>query len=299
MAQYTSYDTVGQKEDVSDVISNITPTKTPFQSMIGNDKTKAKLFEWQEDELASVRDNAQVEGFTAQDATLTATVMRDNVTQILEKTVKISATNDAIDQYGRAKETSYQLAKASAELKRDLEHAMVGTGQTKVSGATSTARKFAGYQAMVDTSVTVTADSDGAGAADDLQESHVLDAGQALYDAGAEASILMIKPSDSLKVANFAYAAGRSRDLGNTKKVVQAVDLYVGPFGEHRVVMNRFQRATDALLFDPQMWKKVTLRPWTRETLAKDGDNTKHMIVGEFSMKHRNFKGSALITNLK
>jgi len=45
MAQYTTYDTVGIKEDVSDVISNIAPTKTPFQTMIGSDKTKNRLFQ--------------------------------------------------------------------------------------------------------------------------------------------------------------------------------------------------------------------------------------------------------------
>ena len=299
MPQFTSYDQVGKKESVDDIISNINPTKTPFQSLLGDGEgVKNTIFNWQEDDLAAAKKNAQKEGFTATSATITPTRMRQNTTQILEKTVEVSGTTDSISAYGRAKELSYQLAKASVELKRDFELSLVGTGQTMVVGDSNTAREMAGYQAQIDSAVKVTADA-GAGAAADLSEDHILTAGQKLYDAGAEGSVLMIKPSDSLKVAKFATAAGRTRDLGDSKKIVNTVDLLVTPFGEFKVVLNRFLKATDALLFDPELWKKMTLRGWTRETLAKTGDSTRVMLVGEFSLKHRNFKGSALITNLK
>ena len=73
------------------------------------------------------------------------------------------------------------------------------------------------------------------------------------------------------------------------------MDLYVSPFGEVKVYLNRFLKAGDTLVFDPENWKQCTLRGWTRETLAKDGDNMKMMIVGEFSLKHKNQKASAVI----
>lgn len=290
MAQFSTYDQVGKKEDVSDVISTITPTKVPFQTMIGNEKVTNTLFQWQEDELRAVTDNAKVEGFTAADATLAATTMRSNVTQIMEKTIKVSETADAISTYGRAKESAYQLSKAGAELRRDLEHALVGTGQAKVEGSSTVARKFAGFQAQVATgNITYT------GAATALSEAKVLTALQGLYNEGADPSIMMVTPSNSLIVADFAKAAGRERDFGDSKAVVNAVDLYVSPFGEIKVYLNRFQKAGDTLIFDPDMWKKATLRNWTRETLAKDGDNMKMMIVGEFSLKHKNQKASAIV----
>jgi hypothetical protein len=81
-------------------------------------------------------------------------------------------------------------------------------------------------------------------------------------------------------------------------KLVNVIDLYVSPFGEMKVISNRFQKATDALLFDPAMWSKLVLRNWTRETLAKTGDNESHMIVGEFSLKHKNFSASAVVNQL-
>lgn len=293
MAIYTTYDTVGIKEDVSDVISNLTPTKTPFQTMIGSDKTKNKRFQWLEDSLRAVGANAQVEGFTATAATLTPPVERENVTQILEKTFIVSGTEDAMDQYGRAKETAYQTTIAGEELKRDLEHAMIGVDQAQVNGDTVTARKMASASQQIAAAVT----HDAALAA--LDESMLLDVAQKSYDNGAEPTIFMIKPADSLIVAGFTGSAGRTRTFNDgTKTVTNAVDIYVSPFGTFKVVLNRFILSSDALLLDPDMWQKVTLRNWTRETLAKDGDNTKTMLLGEFSLKHKNYLGSGRIKNL-
>lgn len=298
MAQFYSYDQVGKKEDVSDIITNITPTKVPFQSMIGSEKVKNTLFQWQEDELRAVQVNAKVEGFTASDATLSPTTMRSNVTQIMEKTIKVSETADAIDTYGRARESAYQLSKAGAELRRDLEHAFVGTGQTRVDGDSSTARKFNGFQAQVASSLINYTGATG-GVANALDETIVLATLQELYDGGADPSVLMVTPSNSLIVAAFAKAAGRYREIENggpaDRAIINAIDLYVSPFGEVKVVLNRFLKAGDTLVFDPEMWKQCTLRNWTRETLAKDGDNMKMMIVGEFSLKHKNQKASAVI----
>lgn len=296
MAQYSSYDQVGKKEDISDVVSNISPTKTPFQTLIGSEKVSNVIFQWQEDSLAAVRDNKNVEGFTASDATLTATTMRNNVTQILEKTIKISATADTVDTYGRAKETAYQLAKASEEVKRDLEHAYVGLGtNASVNTGIGTAREMASAQSQIAAGNT----SSNGGTPRALTEALILTVDQALYTAGSEASYLMIKPADSLIVAGFAAVANtRSRDHGTGTKVVNVVDIYVTPFGEKKVVLNRFLKTTDALLFDPMYWKKAVLRPWSRTTLAKTGDNEMHMIVGEFSLKHLNQSASGLVTDL-
>ena len=293
MTIFTTYDAVGIKEDVSEKISNISPTTTPFQTLIGSGKAKQRHFEWQEDELAAPRDNAQVEGFTATDATLAPTVLRDNYTQIFEKTVKISATEDAVDQHGRAKETAYQLVKASKELKRDVERAYVGVDQGMSPGTSTAPRRTASAFSMIDASVIV---DDGPAAA--LTEAMVLTAGQKAYDNGGEPSILMIKPGDSLRVAGFANAAGRNRDIRNDTKLVNVVDLYVSPFGEYKVVLNRFILASAALLFDPGMWEEKTLRPFTREPLSKTGDNSMHMLVGEKGLAHKNFKACASIMGL-
>src|SRR5262245_62158388 len=93
---FGTYDQVGKKEDVSDVISNISPTKTPFQSSIKGDTVHNTLYQWQEDSLRAVQTNAQLEGFTASAENVTATTMRTNYTQILAKVFKVTGTGDVI-----------------------------------------------------------------------------------------------------------------------------------------------------------------------------------------------------------
>jgi hypothetical protein len=310
MSQFRTYDQVGEKEDISDVISNISPTTTPFQSLIKTERVNNNLYQWQEDALAAVAANAQLEGFTASDVALGATTMRQNYTQIMAKTINISATADAVSTYGRAKETAYQLSKKSAELKREFEYHLVGIAQNANAGAAATARTFAnafgtyvGGAAVIHADVTVTTDSDGVTAGNQagaLTEANLLSVNQKLYEQGSEGKYIMVKPADALIVAGFAAASGRTRDIntGNSRQIVNAVDLYVSPFGEQKVIINRFLKADECLVFDPAMWSLVVLRPFTRELLAKTGDNDRHMIVGEYSLKHKNVRGTGRITNL-
>ena len=297
---FKTYDQVGKKEDISDVISNISPTATPFQSVIGSETVNNTLYQWQEDELAAVAANAAVEGADGSDADLTATTMRSNTTQIFAKTIKVSATADVVSTYGRAKETAYQLSKKSAELKREMEYALVGVAQNAVAGSTSVARKFGNVWGQdsagtaVINSAVITNNSTPAA----LTEAMILATNQKLYEAGGDASYLMIKPADSLIVAGFAAASGRTRDFDTGTKLVNVVDIYVSPFGTQKVVLNRFMKADAALLFDPANWKKAVLRPFSRTLLAKTGDADRHFIVGEFGLKHTNYKATGAITGL-
>src|SRR5262245_60231045 len=135
---YQTYDQVGIAEDVSDIISNISPTKTPFQTAIGGEKVTNTLFEWQEDSLRAAASNAKAEGADAVDTARTPTVMRQNHTQIMSETVKVSRTASRVKTYGRAREMAYQMEKASKALKRDLEFAFVGSRQVSVAGDEST-----------------------------------------------------------------------------------------------------------------------------------------------------------------
>lgn len=294
MATYQTFQTVGIKEDISDIISNISPTKTPFQTSIGSESIDNTLFQWQEDSLRAVAANNQVEGADATFITAVPTVMRNNRTQIMTEAVQVSGTLDRVSKYGRAKEMAYQMAKSAAALKRDLENAFVGTAQTASAGNATTASTMSGYQLQIGA-----ANITYMGAVTPITEAKLLTNLQAVYTSGADPSIVQVTPSNSLNVAAFASAAGRYRTISTSgdknTTLVNVVNLYVSPFGETKVVINRFLRTGNTLVYEPDMWKKATLRPWSRETLAKTGDSTKMMLLGEFSLKHKNYLGSGII----
>lgn len=309
---FTTYEQVGKAEDVSDLISTITPSDTPFLSTIGKETIDALNPQWQEDSLRAAAVNKTVQGADASSTIRTPTVMRTTYTQILQDTFRVTKTADRVKKYGRDKEVAYQAMKMGKELKKDLEFALVGAAQNSAVGdATATASTMAsvfgnssgsGTPAMIVTGLRLL----NGGTARAFTEALLLSIHQLAYNAGADPSILMINPSDSTIISAFAGASGRSNRVENTaRKVVNAVDIYVSPFGQLKVVMNRVQKKYvvsttngEALLFDPDMWKLLVLRDWARSQLAKTGDNEKHQMIGEFSLKHRNFSATGSIGDL-
>jgi len=293
MATFTTYNQVGKAEDMSDIITNITPSDTPMFSLIKSEKVHARTYSYMEDSLAAAAVNAAVEGADASIGTLSATTERTGTCQILQKALQVSATADAIKTHGRAKETAYQLGKALKEIKRDLERAMVGVDQAAVAGNASTARKMASATQLISTALDA-----GSNSTDALTEAKLLTLGQTCYTNGSDPSVFMIKPADAQIVAGFAAASGRNREIQQSKSLVNAVDLYVSPYGEYKVVLNRHQLTTHAFLVDPAMFKSTVLRPFSRKLLSVTGDSDKHQIVGEYSLKHSNFSDSGMITGL-
>ena len=103
----------------------------------------------------------------------------------------------------------------------------------------------------------------GANATDALTESKLLELGQAVFEGG-DPSVFMIKPADAQIVASFTGAAGRYRNFAvdDQKTLTNVIDLYVGPYGEYKIILNRHQMTTHALA-DLTMWRSAVLRPFS------------------------------------
>ena len=215
------------------------------------------------------------------------------IPHILHKAFQVSATSDAIATYGRAKETAYQLGKALKEIKRDLERAYIGVDNAKVTGDASTAREMDSATQQISTSVDA-----GANATDALTEAKLLELGEDCFNNGSDPSVFMIKPADAQIVAGFAASSGRNREFAQGRTLVNVIDLFVSPYGEYKVVLNRHQLTTHAFLIDPSMWRSCVLRPFSRTLLASAGDSEKHFVVGEYSLKHMNYSADGMLTGL-
>ena len=122
MAQPTgvtvTFSSVGLREDLENVIYDISPTETPFMSMGGRSDAIAVNHEWQTDSLAAAADNFNEEGSTLTAAEAAATARVGNICQISLKTSLISGTLDAVSKAGRKQELAYQMSKRAKELKR-------------------------------------------------------------------------------------------------------------------------------------------------------------------------------------
>jgi hypothetical protein len=298
MSTYTTYSIVGQKEDVSDIITDISPTDTPMVSMIKTQKVHNRIYQYQTDALEAAASNKAVEGADASIAALTPTTMISGNTQILTKAFQVSATSDATSSYGRAKETAYALGRALKAIKRDLEFAFVGASNAAVAGNASgpVAREMASADQLIASGVTK---DQGSNATDALTEAKLLELGQAVFEAGGDPSVFMVSPGKAQIIAGFTGASGRNRNFNDAQKTLtNVIDLYVSPYGEYKVVLNRHQMTTHAFLLDPTMWRSAVMRPFSRTLLAKTGDSEKHFVVGEYGLMHMNPSASGQITGL-
>lgn len=297
---FTTFDAKGIREDLSNVITNISPEETPYMSNIGRESISNSLYEWQTDALASAAANKQLEGddITSFDA-VTATVRMQNYAQISRKTIVLSATEETVNKAGRKSELAYQIAKRGAELKRDQEFTLLN-GAVAAAGNSTTARGTASLGAFVKTNV----DMQTNGASPDyttlptsartdgnvrtFTETILKNVIQKVWSAGGTPKMLMVGPVNKQRVSGFSgIASSRFNIDGGAKPatLVGAVDIYVSDFGNVQVIANRFQRERDAWVIDPDMAKMTTLRPYQQVELAKTGDAEKRMLIVEWGHK--------------
>jgi len=297
---FTTFSAKGIREDLSNVIANISPEETPFMSNIGRESVTNTLFEFQTDVLAAAAANAQLEGddISSFDAVV-ATVRVQNYCQISRKTIVLSATEEVVNKAGRRSELAYQIAKRSSELKRDQEFNMLQNTAAN-AGSTSTARVTGSVLAFLKTNTSVgsgganpsyttlpnSTRTDGTQRA--FTEVILKDVIQKVWSSGGVPKILMVGPVNKQRVSGFAgIASSRFNIDGGAKPAVLigAVDIYVSDFGNVSVVPNRFMRERDALVLDPDYAKMVVLRPYQQIELAKTGDADKRLLLVEFGLK--------------
>jgi hypothetical protein len=297
---FTSFDSKGIREELSNVINNISPEEVPLQSNIGSKNVSNTYFEWQSDSLASVSTTAVVDGDDVASFDSTAATTRlGNYTQILRRTVIVADNLGAQDAAGRNDEFAYQIAKRGRELKRDLE-ATLCLNNAKVAGNSSTARETAGLGAWIATNDVFAGDGasptgDGSdartdGTQADFTETMLKSAMQAAYTAGGQPTLLMVGPFNKTQVSGFAgIAQQRYQAPSNAPTtIIGAADVYLSDFGTLQVVPNRFQRERDAWLLDPEYASVCYLRPINSVDLAKTGDADKAMMLAEYGLKVSN-----------
>lgn len=295
---FSSYDAIGNSEDLTNLIYDVSPTDTPVLSALPRTKATATNHEWQTDSLAAASAaNAVIEGDDATTDTSTATTRLGNRTQILDKVAQVTGTQEAVSKAGRKSEMAYQMEKRMKELKRDIEAALTDNGAF-VAGNDTTARELAGFPAWLTTNtsfgggagadpVTIgsTARTDGTQRAftEDLLKAVLQDC----FTNGGNPSMAVVGAFNKRKASEFTGSATRM-DKSEDKKLYAAIDVYVSDFGEVKFVPDRFSRARDCLLIDPEFAATAYLRPFDTVDLAKTGDTVRKQILAELTLEMKN-----------
>lgn len=303
---FLTYSAIGNREDLSDTIYNISPTDTPFMASIGTTKATAVSHEWQTDSLAAAAANAQLEGDDFTYSTPATTTRQINTCQISYKTTVVSGTQDAVNKAGRAKEMVYQLMKRAKELRRDQEYVLTNN-TARVTGNSTTARQMRNLDPWYTTNVqrgsggasgsTSTAATDGTQRV--LTESLMKAGIQAAWTNGGDIDLIMAGPFNKQVISSFSGNVTRTdATTGNVNTLNSAVDIYRSDFGTHKIIANRFSRDRDLHLLTTDLWAVAYLRPMKTVDVAATGDATKGAVIAEYTLEARNEAGSAIVADL-
>ena len=308
---FDSYDVKGIREDLENVIYDISPEETPFYSSLKKVKASNTYHEWQTDSLRSSAANAHIEGDDTAGEARTATTRLGNYTQIFKNAVIIPDTDEGLDKAGRAAEMAYQVLKIAKEQKLDIEKALFDNNKYEV-GSASAARELAGCGAYVKTNVANIGGSGGAnptgsvpgntartdGTATVFSQADFDTVMQGIWESGGNPDTVYLSAFQMNKALDFTgYNNQRSHIEATSKTVVKAVDIYVTPWGTVEFTPSRENRGRDVWIMDSDMWAVGVLRPTKNTELAKTGDSTKRQVLTELTLISKNEAASGLVAD--
>jgi hypothetical protein len=291
------------REDLMDIIYDISPMDTVFMSKAGRGTAKSTTHEWLTDALASPAANAAIEGdaFSATARTLPSRLK--NYTQISRKEFEVTGTAQKVDNAGMRELLAYHTARAGKELKRDMETGFLGNNPA--SAGTSTSPRVSGSvpnwiysanhikmsgQTVWSTTAPVsgfaTATIPGASTTA-FTETELKNMLAQAWSCGGEVDTLLVNATVYNTISGFTGLATRFRDVGSKQQaqIIGAADVYVSAFGSHNIQLSRYIMSATAFALDTSTWSVDYLRPFQTIEIAKVGDSERRMLLAEYTLR--------------
>ena len=301
---FDTYSATSDREQLSDVIYNISPQATPFMSAIGKNSIKNVVFDWQTETLPTASGAGQLEGFELSRAAATATSRVSNVAQISSRDATVTGSQQASDPAGKKSEMAHQLAIMAKALKRDMETALCQKG-AKTTGNATTARVTGGFESWITSNVSrgTNGAGNGGGAAPTdgtqraLTEALLKTVLQSCFTNGGEPSMAICGPVNKQVISGFT---GRSsaRQMVDANTVEASVSIYASDFGELKIVPSNFSRERSLLLVDPDYAKVSYLRDFKTVDISTVGDAETKMILAEYGLEMSNEAAHGIVADL-
>jgi len=282
----SNYQGSAYREDILDIIYQITPEDTPFFNMIGDSKATSVMHQWGTRALAARANNAQHEGqqYAIGDYADTNLPTREtNFCQIVRKLPRVTNTQQSMDVHGISDLMADQIAVRSVEFKTDIEHALLAgslnSGPTLVDDDDGTsARQMGGFY-----DVATLRDNGTASLTEELFNDEL----QYGWEAGARFGDCLTGAAMKRVISTFNDS--QTRFIGaDEAKIVNAVEVYEGDF--HITTISKSRDVVDkaVFFFDREFFSKAWLREPTTELLPSTGDDTKAVVIAELTLEYGN-----------
>lgn len=305
-----SYDLSGNslREDLRDIIYDISPMDTIFLTNAGRGSANSTTHEWQTDALVAAASNAQIEADDFSANVRTQPSRLKNYTQISRKDVVVSGTSRAVNTAGYRDQLAYHTSRMAKEIKRDMEFGMLNN--TPASAGTSASPRVSGgvpnwiysgqhYKASSQTAQTTTAPVSGFATATGgswtnsstaYVETDLRSMLQLAWSTGGEVDTILADSVAFNRFSTFTGIATRFRDVaaGKPGQIIGFADVYVSPFGQHKLVLSRYMPSGTAYGLQMDMWEVAYLRNFQIVDIAKVGDADRKTLLAEWTLVAKN-----------
>ena len=296
MASSTTYNTAGNREDLTSILTILEPESTPLTSLASKKKATGTYFEWQVDDLSTasfdgVSEGEDVTSFTNQAANRTRLA---NYVQKFRRSFMVSDIQQLVDTAGVSNEFANAESKAIRELKRDFEAAICSSQDRDLENGAGTPFKtrgmfkwlgVTGQPADVPTAFQNVANDTTATQSEDtfnevleeLYSANGMPGGQLTLIAGPGLKSQISDFSRAVASVQSTYQVTQSAE---SKKITLSVNLYEGDFGNVAIVPSVFLLRTSGsatvdsdagLLIDPEYVSIFTLKAESRSELEDQG----------------------------
>jgi hypothetical protein len=291
------------KEDLIDLIQNIDVWDNILFAMLPKRRALSTTHEWFQDTIpvasrAGVNDGAEFDP-----SSLTNPTKTQNFTQIFRFDVAVTGTIGAVNLAGIRNPYLYHILNGTHAIAKAVEERFFDQPTAPNYGGAASAtspRRFKTLATMLDASMVVDA------ALATLTPDHVDSAMETAYANGIRPEYLFLSHGVKADFSrNVAAATGiGTRNIASVdKRIIRSIDIYEGDFGAVSAIPNRsipqVALPTDvygwAWLLQRDKLGVAVLRPIQHTPLAKTGDNTKGMILGELTFELLHSKGAAAI----
>lgn len=295
-----TYDDAARREDLIDLIGDVSPDDNPLSTMLGTSKAKGTYHEWLTDHIARPTTvSSSAEGAATSYDDLTQPSRAGNFTHIVSQSYRVSGTERAVSVAAMGDPYAYQKAKALRTWKSKQEFNLLRS--TAASGSSGVARSMTGIQAAITTHVT--ARNSGTSLSEDMFNEAMQDV---WADVGNEYVPDLVLVPGGLKRKISAFTAGSTRYImSEDKRLVNPVMVYESDFGVHRIMAHKdvlnSAGTVHMLGLKEDKWRIAYLRKPVAEDRPKDGDYTPGEIIGEFTLEYlaqrANFKQTGFAIN--
>lgn len=283
-----SWEIVGSIDDLTPVVTNISPSATPLFTKFSRVSVKNTTHGALTDVLPQPAIPSISEGADYVTTAATPRGRLDNYTQIFDRGYWVTDTDEAVLKKGVSSEIEYQMGIAMKAIALDVELAIVSSATATKQDA-SNAGKLGGIPFFNTVNVKAMGGA--------LTEAAFNDAIQLGWAKGGEIDMAVVSGKNKRAVSAFTVSATKFRDQKD-KKAINVIDIYQSDFGEVTLMAHRLAADARIDLIQPDLFKMGFLVPFHRDDLPKKGHKIEKVITGQCTLECRSQDAHSCITGI-